>query len=480
MTPSRHRRSERSVQRRGQFLVIFAVIFFVIAGASVATRVTSSAPPLPVALGEVASPAAQSSSYTCGGLGEAAGASHGVILLANDNASARTVSIELFNDTGHRATSSIALAARSTGSVDPGTLLTGGSWVSAIVNVSGGDVGVVEQLQSGNSSVTPCAATTSSNWNFVGGSTQVNQTYDISLVNPTAASAVVNTSFLTESGLVAPQNSQGVVVTAHSAVVLPVLSLLPHVANLGTVVQTSQGSIVAFASQVAPSPNGASVTIGQPGLSTSVVVSRGVASAATQGAILVANPTPQAQTVVIRLRLPSGVPTPETQVIAPYATFASVTNPSTRIPTGDVFSARVTTTGPGVVVALQTIVPGAASGGWGTVITSTPSLSDSLHWLLFGGLHVAPLGVSMTNTSSQPVTIHAVLDSGSGASTVPSLDGLTVPADTSVRVPRSVLIALAGASIDLTATGSISISEDLAGGAAPSIGNLVALPIAGT
>jgi hypothetical protein len=443
------------------------------------TRSTSTSAPAAPSLGELAAPGAQSSSYTCGGLGEGAGPSHGVIIVANGTSQGRHLSFSVIDDKGHSASSLLELKAAATRTFDPSTVVSGGSWVAATVSISGGGVAVVEQLTTSNSSATPCAAATASTWDFVGGSTQVNQSYELSLVNPTATSAVVDTSFLTDGGLVAPQDAQGLVVVPHGLVVLSGLALVPHSSDLGAVVKARQGSIVAFASQLAPSPAGASVTVGQPSRERSLVLARGLASKSAKGAIVIGNPSNQAQRVVVRLRLPSGAVSPQRHVIAPYSSYLEITDPSTRIPQGGVYAASIQSSGPGIVASLSTQVTGAGAGGWGNAVLTTPSSMAARHWMLVGGLGKAPLGASVTNMGRQPVTLHAVQVGSSSTQAVPGLDGLKVAAGSSLSLSTAVLSGLSLHSLELSASGPLAISEDLAGGAAPSVGNLIALAIAG-
>ena len=480
MTTSRHRRTSQGVPRRAQILIFFVVAMVILASVSLATRSTATVAPAPVALGQIASTGAQSSSFTCGGLGEGSGPGHGVIILANGTQSPRIATVSLFDDGGHAGTFLVGVKSASTVVVDPGSLVTGGTWIAASIEISGGGVGVVEQLPRSNSAATPCVAATSTSWGFVGGSTQVDQTYDISLVNPTATSAVVNTSFLTDGGEVAPQNAQGVVVTPHSVVVLSGLDLVPHSADLGAIVTASQGSIAAFATQIVPSPNGASVTAGQPTLERDAVISRAVSSPSTQAAIVIGNPTPEAQSVVIDLQLPSGAVSPQSQVIAPYSSYLDVTDPSTRVPQGIVYSASIHATGPGVTVSLSTQVSGGSPGSWGNVVASSQASMASMRWLLVGGLGTAPLGASFTNLSDHAVTIHVAAVTPTLDQAVGGVDGVTIPVNGSLGLSTQVLALMASHSLEITSSAPLAISEDLPGGAAPSVGNLLALPQIGS
>jgi len=109
-------------------------------------------------------------------------------------------------------------------------------------------------------------------------------------------------------------------------------------------------------------------------------------------------------------------------------------------------------------------------------------LSDeaSMHasrWLLVGGTGSGPLGGSLTNMGSSPVTVSASLVTASGGVAVSGLTGREITPGTALLLPTSVLKALEKNSIVISSTGPLSLSEDLQGGAVPSVGNLVGVPM---
>lgn len=478
MSPARQRRIERNVRNRPRIVGAVVLLLIVLGAVSYATRSTSSPTPTPVAIGQVAPLDAESSQYTCGGLSEGSGPTHGTIILANGSNQARTATINFFDDAGHTGLAVVVVKPAATLSVDPNSAIRGGTWVGATVSLNGGGVGVVERLGGSNSSSTPCTAVTAHTWYLTGGTTQVNQSYDISLVNPTSANAVVDASFVTDGGLVAPQNAQGLVVAPHGVVSLSGIALAPHVSNLGVIVTATQGSIAVFGTQVVPTPAGASISVGQSSLETNLVLSRGVASSSTQQAIDLSNPTPQAQIVRVALHLPSGSVAPEEVTIAPYTSAQVITDPSTRVPSGDVFSAVVTTSGSGISAALVTQVNNAPAGGWGTNLLSDPASMAPGSWLLVSGQGTAPVGGTLTNPSSSPVTVHARIVEATSDQVLSDLDNVTIPAGSSVNLSNRTLSILGSHNVIVSSNGQLAVSEDFAGGAAPSVGNLIGLGVA--
>ena len=477
MSPPRRHRAERVLQRRPQVLVAFGAVLAALTLWSVASRQTASVQPQAIAPGAIAAVDAQEASATCGGLGDRPGATQGQIDLVNSTHSARTAIIVASNDLGKTGRATLTIPPGTTTAFAPARLAQGGFWVAATVLVNGGGVGVFESLNaSGNASFTPCASTTGTTWFFTNGSTQNNQTYAISLVNPTATSAVVDTSFTSPAGYLAPQNAQGIVVPPHGLVVLSGVNLAPHETPLTTTVRATQGSIAAFATQVLPSPNGASVTIGQSSLLRRIAFSRGVASPGATQSLVLANPTRSLEYATIRIRLKSGWLAPVTQSIQPYSTLSYATVPSSRLATNDVYSALVTVKGPGVISTLATQVAGAASGGWGNAIASTPSSLSARHWLLVGDLGVSPKGVTFFNPGPTPVSMQVSVINYGSDQPLSGLKSVVLQPGSSMSLTRRIASVLRTHSLAVSANGDLSMSEDFPGASASSIGNMVSEP----
>jgi hypothetical protein len=404
-------------------------------------------------------------------------AAPGVLQLTNVATTPTSASITLFDEKGHTAHSTISIGAAGTTSFSTAGLISGGHWLAASVVIAGGGVGVVEQIHGHRgSAVTPCASSSSTMWNFAGASTQKDQGYSISLVNPSSTPAVAGLSFVDDAGASAPQGTQGLVVRPRSLVVIPVDHFVAHGSNLASMVQVSQGHLVAFATADSPNPVGNPVTIGERALGSAWVMPRAVASQKTTISIDVANPTPVTQTVVIHVRLPSGWVAPWSQQISPYSVFSQVAAPATRVPATDTFAATVTSDGPGVVAFETATVASASSSGWGSAPLVDSASASARSWVVTNVPGFARSGASFANLGVTPVTIHAVKVTSSASVPISGLDGVTISPGSFLEISGTTLGDLNGSSAEITADGSLASAETLSGGAAPSVLTLLALP----
>jgi hypothetical protein len=397
--------------------------------------------------------------------------------MTNEAATPTSASITLFDESGHQAHANVAIGAAGTTSFSTAGLVSGGRWLAASVVIAAGGVGVVEQVHGHRgSAVTPCASSTSTSWNFAGASTQKDQGYWISLINPTSTPAVAGLSFVDDSGANAPQGTQGVVVKPRSLVVVPVQSFVAHGSNLASMVRVSQGRLVAFATEDSPNPVGNPVVLGEPSLASAWVLPRAVATPGTTISIDIANPTASTQTAVVHVRLPSGWVAPWTQQLAPYSVVSQVVAPATRVPATDSFAATVTSDGPGIIAFETAKVASAPSSGWGSTALVDPVSASTRSWLLATVPGLARAGVSLANLGVAPVTVHASGISPAGTSSISGLDGVTIPAGSFLEIPASTLLGLRGRVIAITADGALATGETFSGGAAPSVLTLPALP----
>jgi len=84
----------------------------------------------------------------------------------------------------------------------------------------------------------------------------------------------------------------------------------------------------------------------------------------------------------------------------------------------------------------------------------------------------------LTNPSSSPVTVHARIVEATSDQVLSDLDNVTIPAGSSVNLSNRTLSILGSHNVIVSSNGQLAVSEDFAGGAAPSVGNLIGLGVA--
>ena len=476
MSPS-HRRGADSTGR--PLAVALGILG---AGALVATSVITSAteptPPAPRPISLVAAQPVESSQFTCGGMTEGTGSlAAGTVVLTNAASSKRTVALALFDDAGHRTDRSVDIPGYATRKVPVSGLLSGGSWMAAQATIEGGGVAVSQQTSgSGGVSLASCASATETRWDFAGGSTQTGSTLELSLVNPTSSPAVANVSFISsDAGAATPSGAQGIVVPAHQVTGVAVQDVVAHGKDLASLVTVTQGRLVAFATQSAPSPIGLSLTLGQSGTSRRLTMARAVASPGATVAMEVVNPTAKVQHVSVRVRIPSGWLSPWTLTLDPYTVNRLEMAPSTRVPETDVFSAIVRADGPGVVAFVSTTTT-SGGGGRSLVPLDPPAATSMGSWVLPRYKGNRRQGVTLFNPGTSAVTVTGSGLSPLGSATIKDLTQISIPAREMVTVDAGVLGAFDNQPISVVSSGPLAVAETFDGGAVPGILTMVALP----
>ena len=356
-------------------------------------------------------------------------------------------------------------------------LVSGGNWMAAQATIQGGGVAVTQQTAgSGGITLTPCASATETRWNFAGGSTQTGSTLELSLVNPTSSPAVANVSFIsTDAGAATPSGSQGIVVPAHQVTGVAVQDVVAHGKDLASMVTVTQGRLVAFATQSAPSPIGASLTLGEAGTSPTLTLARAVASPGATVAMELANPTSSVQHVSVRVRIPSGWLSPWTMSMDPYSVERLEMAPSTRVPETDIFAAVVRSDGAGVVAFVSTTT--SSGGGGRSLVPLTSSAATSAgSWVLPRYKGNPRQGLSLFNPGSSSVTVTGSGLSTLGSATIRDLTQITIPARGLVTVDSGVLAPFNNQPISVMSTGPLAVSETLDGAAVPGILTIDAVP----
>ena len=476
------RRTDRSDPRRPVVAGALALSLAALGlGASLAGGGTqATAPTPPVSL--VASSSAESSQFTCGGFSVGGGTfAAATVSMTNTTPAPVTATVTAMSNAGARSVRSVLIAANATASLQPGQMVTSGQWAAATILINGGGVAVTERLDGSNGvAATPCASSTATAWNFAGNSTSKGQAPTVSLVNPSSTPAVVDVSFISAAaGAATPSSSQGLVVRPRSVIEVPVSRLVPDGGDLATQVAVTQGSAVAFMTQVSSDPVGTAVSLGEPSLESSWSLPRAVATPSTHVAVEVANPTPSTQVVTVHVRLASGWVAPWTQTLDPYTLASIQTAPSSRVPESSVYAATVDASGPGVAAFMSTTIPGASASGWGlTPLVPAASQTAGL-WVLPAPTGAVRSGLTLFNRSSTAATVTvSALGSASSAPVGQLSHQITVPPGAVVSYTSVSLRPSNGATLLLETQEHVAVAQSFFG-ADPGVAVLTALPVQG-
>lgn len=505
-------RSGRRALRRpgwvGARLAAVVSVIAVVAGVAVTAALTPvrAAPAASgVADGVVVAPGgAQSSSAFCAGAtAGSGGAADAVITLTNSTR--RPVRGAMTSVTGPDSGTATGAASGATGgtatarpvvrravvvpalgstTVDPGAGLPGGPVAASFVFAGGGVA--VNQIVSGPSgwSTAPCASGTSASWYFAGGSTVPGDMLSLALFNPASTDAVVNVSFVTGGGVIAPQGYQGLVVSPGRLVVEQVGSFVQDHPEIATVVSAQSGALVADELQVrsAAATTGLSLRLGSPSLSATWQFAQTTSSPGATVTFHLANPgnTPADVTIAAHLAIASVVPI-QVQVPA-QSVMAYNASASSRLPKQIPYAVTIDSSTAIVVGRSVQAANGATSPVWGSTAGTT---TVATHWLV-----PAPGVAGATGVANAPVanaTVDSLAISNPGpltADVIVTALGNRQPSASVAVAPGSVIVI--GSSrvgglqaFDVRSSQPVALEEDDGPAAAPGIVVSAGVPLAG-
>jgi hypothetical protein len=478
------RRPAPSPVRRRWAALITVLGIVVVVGVVSAAASTPSAPAAPgTADGVRIAPvgAFSSSAFCVGGVGTAADAT---IYLTNSSPRPVTGTVTSTGvSTGGTPSvrRPVSVPARETVGVDPATGLPAGSTASSFVFAGGGVV--ASQVVSGPNgwSTAPCASEVSPMWAFAGGSTVPGDTLTLDLFNPAAAEAVVNISFLTESGTVVPQPYQGLSIAPGQLVEENVGDYVQNAADIATLVTAESGAPVATELQQWSSASaiGLSLRLGAPSLSSTWRFAQSTAVTGTGGSTVsfhLANPSQAPVTATLEVGLSSGTVLPHKVEIAPQSIVA-VTSGTTGLPQGVPFALTVTSTAPIVAGRSVQAASGATLPTWGS---SSGTVTLANRWLV-----PAPGFPALPGTSGASIESVAVANPGPSVARVELTSSgadhpfavfdvdpgrMTMLGDTRITGLFTLLV---------TSTQPVNVEEDSAPTGAPGVVSSTGFPFTG-
>ena len=245
-------------------------------GASPAGSTGSTVPAIPT----VAEPDAVSTSWYCAeGTGAPGGRADETILIANqgsedaravvtvmpggrNNPESRRVGVPR----GAQVRVPVSSVVQAAEQLDDSGMIVG---PGVVVEVFGGRSVVEHEIDGeADTAVGPCARQAGRDWYFAAGTTERGAEQNAALFNPFPDDAIVDLTFATDAGFLAPADLQAVVVPRHTRLTVPVANFVRRQAQVGLHVHVRTGRVVAEQSLVFTAENetrrGLTLSLGAP------------------------------------------------------------------------------------------------------------------------------------------------------------------------------------------------------------------------
>ena len=437
---SEHRRTRRV--RRGPilFVVVVALVAAVVAqqDASDGSGGSSSARAVLAANASVGVPPADvaSSAWYC-----AAGTS------SRDGSATETVVVASLAHTDIQATITVmpggdAKVATDTVRLAPGeevsvpvadVLATAEPGV--VVETVGGAAAVSHVLQHGSDiAVESCTRTAAADWYFAAGTTVEGSAQDLLLFNPFGDDAIVDISFVTDTGVQEPAALQALVVPRRSRVTIPVQDSVLRQARVAAHVHARTGRIVAEQTQSfdnvvveGVTRNGIALSAGATAPAAVWRVAAGSTSVGGRAQLALSNFSPSDATVEVRT-IPVGgkaLPAQTVRVSSHGVVNVDVTQ---RVPLDTDFAVTATARAvdghrvPVVAELVATWPPASSSPGLGSTIGSTITAT---RWVVPEPDVDADVTITVFNPGAEPVTASLLpadeVDRATGPTSEPEL-----------------------------------------------------------
>lgn len=301
-----------------------------------------------------------------------------------------------------------------------------------VVEVVGGQAAVAHEIRGADDIATePCSRRAATDWYFAGGTTVRGSQHFLALFDPFGDDAVVDVSFLTDTGVQEPDALQGLVVPRRSRVSIPVHDLVPRQALVGIHVRARTGRVVAERSiafdgstpEDAPTRSGIALSLGATRPERAWTLPFGATADGGVARLGVANFGTVASNVEIEVVLPGdeslspeSLPVPARGVIA--------IDVSDRVPDGSAYTVRATARtvegheAPLVVELLQWWPESSASTA---VATSVGTPAAARRWVIALPDDDADGTVAVLNPGTDPVTAEVlVYDDGAEPRSAPA------------------------------------------------------------
>jgi len=459
------------------------VLLAVVVGLADRTIHQSPTPPTPfLAVAAVPPPGVESSAWYCAGGTASTSTFTTTIDLVNTTTQPAKGLMRVVGSNGKTATRPVVVPGLDQIVETPGPLV-GGDFVAATIEFQGGGVLATEGVAGSTGwSETTCSRSTATQWYFASGATQKGDDLTLSLYNPTTTEAVIDTTFVTPSGISQPQLFQGIVVAPGALAIEHIDAYVQDAASVSSIIDVRTGAVVAAELQTesVSGSSGVSVQVGVPMPASAWVMPRSIDVEGGVTSISVFNPTQSTDRVVVVVRPGISPPARFSQVIGPMSTWVLETSGQTRIPLGLPFLATVRVdAGPGVVVDRSVHAPSSAPAPqFGATTALAVGTAAPVAVLSGPGTELRPVltgatvdALNMVNTGSERLraTVWA-LDGGAGRVQLATID--LAPGAT-ISIGRQILSRVGRAPIEVSSDHPLSVLEDLAPSASAGVVSLI-------
>lgn len=459
-------------------IVVMAVLDGVV-GRSAATGLaaapqTSATAVVPAGLG--------TSSWFCtGGSGAAAGAEATVVIFNPTDQQVHGTVLAI-PSAGRRRSVSVTIAPGGMSTVVPATIAPG-PWLAATVQLDRSGVGVDETVSSPLGwSEAPCASSTANRWYFPDGSTAGDNGVALSIFNPGATAAVVDTDLVTaHQQRLQPAAYQGVTVGAGSLVTEYVSDHDANDAGFAASVVAVTGSVVASELQsFAPqADHGLALVLGSPTTSTSWSFPDTEEVGRGQVDFRLYDPLRRAARVTMEVGFAGGTASPMTLTVPAGETATVDATQQSRLPVGTPYQVRFHSTN-GIGVVASRIVTAPAGGGAPQVGMSLGTAHGSTRWLLpaITAPGTTTWNFAVEDLSTAPVSVTVTGVRVSAASRAPAVFGpVPVKPGAPAVFGEATPPPIGTAPVVVSATGPVVVALDPEPVGTPGVVEVAALPL---
>jgi hypothetical protein len=374
------------------------------------------------------------SSWFCPGVPVDGSGLGGQVVVANPGDAPLTGQVTAFTDASGAApvTKPFQVAPRDTGTVDVGAMQAGGTYVSALVEISGGG-GIVEQRASDplGRAVAPCSNATSSQWWFADGYTKDASKEDIVITNPFPDVAIVNFDLATAEGNRSPSTLQGYPVAGHSVSVVHLDSVVRDDDSVAVGVTSTRGRVVVGRAQryAGSARTGFTMNLGAPALTDQAYFADGETGQGISERYSVYNGSDSeitVQAVFLGVPIDASFPNDEQLTVPAGAVVTLDTAGVAGLPAGRhgvVFS----TTSPSSMVVERALTRPAGDGIATTVVLGQPARAAVPRWSMAVGTDLAVADTLVVlNVDNQDALVTVKVLGPGGEVPVPGMQNLTL------------------------------------------------------